>query len=116
MRKLQNGKAAGKDEVTGEMIKGGGDRVMDWIWELCYLDSESGVMPEDWRSAMTVPLYKGKRKKAGCSNYRGIGLLSVVVKIYSGILVAVVVVVVVVTEGLIDDEQGVLDLHPKADR
>ena len=31
MGKLKNGKAAGKDEVTGEMIKGGGDRVVDWI-------------------------------------------------------------------------------------
>ena len=27
--KLKNGKAAGKDEVTGEMIKGGGKRVVD---------------------------------------------------------------------------------------
>ena len=29
--KLKNGKAAGKDEVTGQMIKGGGNRVGDWI-------------------------------------------------------------------------------------
>ena len=35
MGKLKNRKATGKDEITGEMIKGGGDRVMDWIWELC---------------------------------------------------------------------------------
>ena len=27
--KLKNGKAASKDEITGEMIKGGGDRVVD---------------------------------------------------------------------------------------
>ena len=27
--KLKNGKAAVKDEITGEMIKGGGDRVVD---------------------------------------------------------------------------------------
>ena len=26
---LNNGKTAGKDEITGEIIKGGGDRVMD---------------------------------------------------------------------------------------
>ena len=32
--KLKNGKAACKDEITGEMIKGGGDRVVDWIWRL----------------------------------------------------------------------------------
>ena len=29
--KLKNGKAAGKDEISGAMIKGGGDRVLDWI-------------------------------------------------------------------------------------
>ena len=27
--KLKNGKATGKDEITGEMIIGGGDRVVD---------------------------------------------------------------------------------------
>ena len=35
MEKLKNGKAAGKDEVTGKMIKGGDERVVDWIWGLC---------------------------------------------------------------------------------
>ena len=29
--KLKNGAAAGKDEVTGEIIKGGGNRVLDRI-------------------------------------------------------------------------------------
>ena len=33
--KLKNGKAAGKDQFTGEIIKSGGDRVVDWIWRLC---------------------------------------------------------------------------------
>ena len=32
--KLKNGKTASKDEVTGEMINGGGNRVVDWIWRL----------------------------------------------------------------------------------
>ena len=32
VRKLKNGKAASMEKVTGEMIKGGGDRVVDWIW------------------------------------------------------------------------------------
>ena len=60
MGNLKNGKVAGKDEITGVMIKGGGDRVVDWIWRLCNMAFESGVMPEDWRSAVNVPLYKGK--------------------------------------------------------
>ena len=41
--KLKNGKAAGKDETTGEVIKGGGDRVVDWICKLCNMAFESGV-------------------------------------------------------------------------
>ena len=42
---------------------------------------KSGVVFEDWRSAVIVPLYKGKGERTECKNYRGI-LLSVVGKIY----------------------------------
>ena len=55
--KLKNEKAAGKDEVTGEMIKGGGNKVVDWIWRLCNMTFESSVVPEDWRFVEIVPLY-----------------------------------------------------------
>ena len=37
----------GKDEVTGEMVKGGGDIVVDWIWRLCNMAFEIGVVPEN---------------------------------------------------------------------
>ena len=69
------------------MIKGEGDRVVDWIWMLCNVAFESGVVPEDWMSAVIVPLYKGKRERIDCKNYRGISLLSVDGKIYASILV-----------------------------
>ena len=85
--KLKNGKAAGKDEITGEMIKGRGDRVVDLIWSLCNMAFDGGVVPEDWRSAVIVLLYKGKGERTECKNYRGISLLSMVEKIYGGILV-----------------------------
>ena len=48
---------------------------------------ESGVAPEDWRSAVIIPLYKGKGERTEYKNYRGISLLSVVGKIYAGILI-----------------------------
>ena len=64
--------AAGKDEVTGEMIKGGGDRVVDWIWRLCNMAFESGAVPENFRSAVIVPLCKGKGERTQCKNYRGV--------------------------------------------
>ena len=47
MGKLKNWKAAGKDVITGEMIKGGSDRVVYRIWRLCNMAFESGVVPED---------------------------------------------------------------------
>ena len=50
--KLKKGEAAGKDEITGEMKKGGGDRVVDWIWSLGNGTFERGVVPEDWSSAV----------------------------------------------------------------
>ena len=58
----------------------------------------SGGVSENWRSAMIVPLYKGKGE-----NYKGISLLIVVSKIYVGISVERVCRV---TGGLIDDKQG----------
>ena len=101
--KLKNGKASGKDEITEEMIKGGCDRVVDWIWRLCNMAIVRAVVPEDWRSAVIVPLYKGKGERTDCKNYRGISFLSVDRKTCAGILVDRVRRV---TGGLIDDKQG----------
>ena len=81
------GRLLGKEEVTGEMIKGGGNSMVDWIWRPSNIAFESGVVPEDWRSAVVIPLYKGKGERTECNNYRSISLFSVVGKIYAGILV-----------------------------
>ena len=58
MGKLKNGEDADKDEITGEMIEGGGNRVVNWIWKLCNMAFENSVLPEDWRSAVIVSMYK----------------------------------------------------------
>ena len=54
--KLKNGKVTGKDEITGEMRKGGDERVVDWIWKLCNMAFESGGVAGDWRFAVIIPL------------------------------------------------------------
>ena len=87
MRKLKNEMAAVKDEVTGEMIEGGCDMVVDWIWGLCNMPFESGGVPEEGRTAVIVPLYNGKEERIECRSYRNISLLSEVGKIYARILV-----------------------------
>ena len=52
---------------------------------------------------MIVPLYKGKGERTEYSNYRGVSLLSVIEKIYAGIIVDRVRKL---TEDLIYDEKG----------
>ena len=75
VKKFKNGKAADKDEVTGKNIKYGGDMVIDWIWCLCNMAFENGTMSENWRSAMTVPLYKDKGERTECKMYSVISFL-----------------------------------------
>ncbi len=43
-------------------------------------------MPEDWKKAIIVPIYKGKGKREECKSCRGISLLSVPREIYGRIL------------------------------
>ena len=52
---------------------------------LCNRAFESGVVPEDWRSAINVLLYKVKGGRTEYKNYRGVSLLSAVGKMYTGI-------------------------------
>ena len=98
--KLTSGKAVGKDEVTGEMVK----MEVTWWWT-GNVAFETSIVLEDWRSVF-VPLYKSKGERTEFKNYGDIILLSVFEKIYARILVYRVSRV---TEGLIDDKQGVLD-------
>ena len=50
------------------MIKGRGDRVGDWIWRLCNMVFGSGIVPEDWRSAVIVALFKVKERGLNVRN------------------------------------------------
>ena len=68
MGKLKNRKAAGKDEMAGEMIKGVVDRVVYWTWRLCNVTFECAVVLEDWSSSVIVPLYRVKGERTECKN------------------------------------------------
>ena len=72
MGKFKKGKAAGKDEITGEKVKSGGDRAVNWIWRQCNI-----VVLCLHIGGLRVPLNKGKGERTECKNYRSISFLSV---------------------------------------
>ena len=81
---LKGGKAAGTDEVVGELLKGS-ESVMkaltliyDRIWR-------AERFPCEWRRALIRPIYK-KGDKLDTQNYRPIALLSVVSKVFTRVL------------------------------
>ncbi|KAK0156607.1 LINE-1 reverse transcriptase [Merluccius polli] len=71
VRKLLGGRALGVDEVRPEFLKA--------------LDALSGHRGQCLLTGVVVPLFK-KGDRTVCSNYRGIPLLSLPGKVYSGVL------------------------------
>ncbi len=103
IRKLKVGKAPDMDSITAEMLKYGREIVVDWMVWICNLVWEQSKVPEGWRKAIIVPLYKGKGNKDECNNYRGISLLSVPGKIYGRILNERIMKI---TDKSVGDDQG----------
>ena len=47
MRKLRNGKAEGQDEVAAELLKNGGEAVIDWLTEVIQQIWQIGKVPQE---------------------------------------------------------------------
>lgn len=61
IRRLNMGKAAGIDGITAEMLKYGGEEMISIMHRICQMAWEQGRVPGDWKKAVIVPIYKGKR-------------------------------------------------------
>ena len=85
VRRLQNGKAARKDRIVAELLKSGGETVIDWLTELMQEVWRTRKVPQDWRNATMIPVFK-KKDRTQCNNYRWISLLSVPGKVLTLIL------------------------------
>ncbi|TWW52999.1 R2DM Retrovirus-related Pol polyprotein from type II retrotransposable element, partial [Takifugu flavidus] len=85
VKKLLGGKAPGMDEIHPEFLKALDVVGLSWLTRLCNIAWTSGAVPLDWQTGVVVPLFK-KGDRRVCSNYRGITLLSLPGKVYSGVL------------------------------
>jgi len=68
-------KAPGLSGLLEEMIQATGDTGTQWILDLCNGIVKEGCIPEDWKSNVVLPIYKGKGDPMDCTSYRGIKLL-----------------------------------------
>ena len=85
VRKLKNGKASGPDNISAEMLKSH-NGIAEWLWDIVNKGWTEENLPQDWKLAEVVPLYKNKGKRSECGNYRGISLLSVPGKVVASII------------------------------
>ena len=85
VNRLQYNKAAGVDEIKSELIKDSGLSGLKWLHRIINMAWESGQVPSDWTKAVITPIFKNGNRK-DCNKYRGISLISVVDKIFSGIV------------------------------
>ena len=82
MKKMKSGKAGGPSGVVADMLKAGGDTVVDCFTDLCNGIVKEGRIPNDWTKSTIITLYKGKGDALECGSYRGIKLLEHGLKVF----------------------------------
>ena len=85
IRRLKNGRSPGEDEVVAEMLKAGGEAIVEWLFDILREVWRTRRVPVEWKRAVLVPIHKKNDRKV-CNNYRGIALLSIPGKVLSLIL------------------------------
>ena len=83
--RLKSFKAAGPDGIVAEVLKAGGEPVVEWIWRILQKVWNQEQIIDEWRTSIIVPLFK-KGDAELCDNYRGISLLSIPSKVLAKIL------------------------------
>ena len=86
MQKMKSGKASGPSEVSVEMIAASGEIRMKVMRELCQRVLNCREMPDEWKTSVIVPIFKGKGDVMSCRSYRGVKLLEHAMKIVERVL------------------------------
>ena len=88
MHKMKKGKATGAVEVRLEMLEMAGEVGVRWTGRLPNVCMQEGRIPKEWRMGLIVPIWKRKGDVHDPGKYRGITLLSQVLKLLERVLYA----------------------------
>ena len=83
---LSCGKAPGADAIPSEIYKAGGPILTEKLTELFKTFWSRQALPQEFKDASIVHLYKKKGNKQSCDNHRGISLLSIAGKLLARVL------------------------------
>jgi|AKYZ01.1.fsa_nt_gi Reverse transcriptase (RNA-dependent DNA polymerase). len=85
IKKIKDKKAPGIDEVAIELIKQGGDKLNEELYEQIKNMYERGELPEDFKKNLMISIPK-KSKAKDCKDYRTLSLTAHVSKIVTAIV------------------------------
>ena len=86
MQKMKPVKASGPSQVSVEMIVASSEIGFKVMIELCQRVLDGREMPEEWKTDVIVPIFKGKGGVMSCGSYRGVKLLEHAMKIDKRVL------------------------------
>ena len=86
IKQLTAGKAAGADGIPPEIYKHGGSAIAEQLLKLFSQSWNEGKVPQAFKDADLIHLYKNKGDIKCCDNHRGISLLCIAGKIYARML------------------------------
>jgi len=74
---MKKGIAAGPTGIVSEMFMSESDEdcSVEWLTSLCSLVVAEGRIPDDWKSSILLPVFKGKGDPMENGSYKAITLL-----------------------------------------
>ncbi len=71
LKKMKNCKSCGPDGITSDMLKIAGEIIIPYLVRLFNVSINNESVPDDWKSALIVPIFKSGQK-CEVQNYRPI--------------------------------------------
>ena len=103
VQSLSTGKAPGPDCITNEIIKMLPPTMHKVIHNLFIIMWECGYTPDAWTTSGTILLFKQKNSPLDLSNYRPIGLMNTIYKLWTKFVTAITCDYA--------EQQGILSMH-----
>ena len=81
IHKMKSGKGIGPSEVSVEMIVASDEIKVKVMIELCQPVLDGRRMLNEWKTSVTVPIFKEKGDVMSCGSYRAVKLLEHAMKL-----------------------------------